>query len=76
VKFSIDRERVLVVTGFELQKGGGRTERDLLHLNVVNGEGSNCRVEIVPQPHVHITHIHICYLLFAPFSKRLEQGLD
>ena len=76
MELSIDRERILVVTGFELRKGGGRAEGDSLHLNVVGGEGSHCRVEIVPQPHVHVAHIHIGYLLFAPFRKGLQQGLD
>ena len=76
MEFSIDRERVLVVTGFELRKGKGKAEGDLLHLDVVDRKGSYCRVEIVPQPHVHIAHIHIGYLLFAPFRKRLQQGLD
>ena len=76
MEFPINRERVLVATGFELQKGGGKTKGDLLHLNVVGGEGGHCRVEIVPQPHVYIAHIHIGYLLFTPFRKRFQQGFD
>jgi hypothetical protein len=76
MEFTIDRERVLEATWFGLRKGGDWTEGDLLHFDVVGGESSHCRVEIVPQPHVHIAHIHIGYLLFAPFRKRLQQGLD
>lgn len=76
MKFPMDREMVLVVTELELRKEGDRTEGDLLHLNVVGGECGHCRVEIVPQPHVHIAHIHIGDLPFTPFRKRLQQGLD
>ena len=68
---SLDRERVSMVTGFEMQKGGNRKEGGSLHFNPVGSEGSHCRVEVVPQPHVHITHVHIGYLLLTPFRKRL-----
>ena len=53
-----------------MRKGGGKTEGGSLHFDIVGGERSYCRVEIVPQPHVYIAHIHIRYLLFAPFRKR------
>ena len=76
MEIPIDRERVLEVTEFGLRKGGERTEGGLLHFNVVGGESSHRRVEIVPQPHVHIAHIHIGYLLFTPFRKSLQQGFD
>ena len=78
VKFPKDRERVLEVMGFGLRKrkGGNKAEGSVLHFDIVSGEGSHCRVEIVPQLHVHIAHIHIGYLLLTPFGKGFQQCLD
>ena len=76
MKIPIDRLSVLEVTGFGLQKGRERKEGGSLCFNVVGGKSSHHYVEIVPQPHVHIAHICISYLLFTPFRKRLQQGLD
>ena len=57
-------------------KGRDKMEGDILHFDIVGSEGSHYRVEVVPQPHVHIAYIHIGYLLFAPFRKGFQQGLD
>ena len=54
MEFPIDRKRVIVVT-LSCERGD-RTEGDLLHFNVVDGECGHCHVEIVPRPHTHCSH--------------------
>jgi hypothetical protein len=64
----IDDEKVLVVTGFELRKGGSGTEGDSLHLNVVPRENRSP----VARTHTPLTFISV--ISGSPYFARDFSG--
>jgi hypothetical protein len=46
------------------------------HINTILGECSNDRVEVIPEPNIHITDLVLVHLASAPKGEGFKQFLD